>query len=315
MLIDQVDIEVKAGKGGDGAVSFRHEKYVEKGGPDGGDGGNGGDVILKCAQNVDSLRYFSQQKEFSAQNGANGAKNKRHGKNGENLTLSVPPGTQVIDLRTNETIADLKFPCETFVVAKGGRGGLGNVHFASATHQTPREFKPGEQGQERKIRLEMKMIADVGLIGLPNAGKSTLISIISSARVKIADYPFTTLEPNLGAVSYDDKSFIVCDIPGLIEGASEGKGLGHKFLKHIERTNVLVHLIDATSQNAKSDYQKIRKELENFSKKLTQKKEIIVLTKIDLVSKLPDNFKYDLAISAATGKNINQLISLILKNI
>ncbi|OQA53288.1 MAG: GTPase Obg [candidate division WS2 bacterium ADurb.Bin280] len=315
MLIDQVDIEVRAGKGGDGAVSFRHEKYVEKGGPDGGDGGDGGDVILKCAQNVDSLRFFSHQKEFSAQGGGNGAKNKRHGKNGENLILTVPPGTQVIDLETNKQIADLKKCDDTFVVAKGGKGGLGNVHFASATHQTPREFKAGERGEEKKLRLEMKLIADVGLIGLPNAGKSTLISAISSARPKVADYPFTTLEPNLGVVSYDDKSFIVCDIPGLIEGASEGKGLGHKFLKHVERTNVLVHLIDATSADTKSDYQKIRKELENFSNKLTQKKELVVLTKADLVSKLPKDFKYDLAISAVSGKNIKQLICKILENI
>lgn len=313
MLIDQVEINVKSGNGGDGVVSFRHEKYIEKGGPDGGDGGDGGDIIIFSAPNVDSLRSFNHQKDYKAQSGDAGGKNKRHGKNGEDMTLSVPPGTVVTDKNTGEMLCDLKKAGEKFVVAKGGKGGLGNVHFATSTHQTPREFKAGEKGQQKDLVLEMKMIADVGLVGLPNAGKSTLISAISNARPKIADYPFTTVEPNLGVVSYDDKSFIVCDIPGLIAGASSGRGLGHKFLKHIERTRILVHLIDATSENIEEDYRTIRKELESFSKKLLNKKEIIVLTKIDIAQKMPEDFKYDLAISSASGKNIDSLIKAILK--
>lgn len=315
MLIDEVKINVKAGRGGNGAVSFRHEKYVNKGGPDGGDGGDGGNIIIKSQGNADSLNEYKHQKNYSAENGQAGARNKRHGKNGQDLTLIVPPGTIVSDLATNRVLVDLGKGEKEFVVAKGGKGGLGNVHFATSTHQTPREFKPGEAGEELDLKLEMKMIADVGLIGLPNAGKSTLISTISNARPKIADYPFTTLEPVLGVTNYSNKSFVVCDIPGLVEGAAGGKGLGDKFLKHIERTKVLLHLIDSTSTNPERDYQTVRKELTEYSESLSNKKELIILTKIDACQKMPTGFKYDLAISSSAHKNIDKLLELIAKQI
>lgn len=312
MLVDEVKINLEAGRGGDGAVSFRHEKYIDKGGPDGGDGGDGGNIIIECRGNVDSLNTYKHQKDYSAENGSAGSRNRRHGKNGADLLLFVPPGTVIENLETRETLCDLKKPGDSFLAAKGGKGGLGNVHFATPTHRVPREFKPGEPGDKVDIKLEMKMIADVGLIGLPNAGKSTLISAISNARPKIAGYPFTTIEPVLGMVAYDDKSFVVCDVPGLIEGAAHGRGLGDKFLKHIERTKLLVHLIDPTAGNVAESYKAIRKELELYSKELTRKEEIIVLTKSDLNIEVPSDFKYDLFISAATGSNINELIKLII---
>lgn len=315
MLVDNVEIFVKAGNGGNGAVSFRHEKYIDKGGPDGGDGGKGGDIIIECRGNVDSLNSYKHQKNYKAEDGDAGSRNQRYGKNGKDLILFVPAGTIVKDRETGKELCDLKQIGESFIAAKGGKGGLGNVHFATSTHRTPREFKPGDPGEEAFVNLEMKMIADVGLIGLPNAGKSTLISVISNAHPKIAGYPFTTLTPVLGVVNYDDKSFIACDVPGLIEGAAKGKGLGDKFLKHIERTKILVHLIDATSENPERDYKSIRQELGEFSKNLLEKKEIIVLTKIDLVEKLPEKINYDLAISAAGNKNINKLIQLILSKL
>ena len=311
MLVDEAKIHIKAGRGGDGAVSFRREKYVPRGGPDGGDGGDGGSVIIECSDHVHTLSDYLRQKKFEAESGARGGRAQRHGKSADDLILRVPPGTIIEDLKTNELIFDFTKSGEKVIVAKGGRGGLGNVHFKSATHQAPREFKPGTPGEEEDLKLTLKLIADVGIIGLPNAGKSTLISAISSARPKIAEYPFTTLEPNLGAVDFHDKKFVVCDIPGLIEGASKGRGLGHKFLRHIERTKNLVHLIDATSQNPKRDYKTIRDELKNFSADLSKKGEIIVLTKSDLIKEPPVNFKYDLAISAATGSNVNKLLNLI----
>jgi len=349
MLVDEAEITVRAGKGGDGIVSFRHEKYVPKGGPDGGDGGDGGNVVMQAANNIHTLSDYARIKKFAAEDGVNGGKQKRRGKSGQDLILKVPVGTVIFDLETKRKIADLNSEGKKIVIAHGGKGGLGNVHFASPTHQTPTEFKPGEEGEERKLRLVLELIADVGIIGLPNAGKSTLLSVISSARPKIADYPFTTLEPVLGAVQYHDKKFIACDIPGLIEGASEGKGLGHKFLKHILRTRILVHLIDATSPDPQKDYQTVRTELEKFAPSLALKKEIVVLTKIDLVNlakdyshhpiskdynkdetahkqketpttpdkvgELPKRFKYDLAISAATNKNIKALLDKIVQNL
>jgi len=311
MLIDEALIKVKAGKGGDGAVSFRREKYVARGGPDGGDGGDGGDVIIKCSEDVHTLTDYLRVKEFGAENGQNGGKARRSGKSGEDLILKVPPGTMIYDSDKKKLIGDLHSKDDSITVAKGGRGGWGNVHFKNATNQTPRFANPGTQGEQFKLKLELKLIADVGIIGLPNAGKSTLISVISSARPKIADYPFTTLEPCLGVAGFKNKQFVACDIPGLIEGASQGKGLGHKFLKHIERTKIIVHLIDATGENLEKNYRTIRQELEKFSPKLTHKKEIIVLSKIDLINKLPKNFKFDLAISAATRKGIKELISRI----
>lgn len=312
MLVDEVIINVKAGRGGDGAASFRHEKYVDKGGPDGGDGGNGGNIIIECKDNVDSLNPYKHQKNYDAENGGAGSRSKRHGKNGGDLILTVPPGTIVSNNKTDEIIVDFKKNGQQFTVAKGGKGGLGNVHFATPTHRVPREFKPGEFGEEFELKLEMKMIADVGLIGLPNAGKSTLISAISNAKPKVADYPFTTIEPILGVVNYDDKSFVVCDVPGLIEGAASGRGLGDKFLKHIERTKILVHLIDSTSVDPGKDYKSIREELGKYDKSLLDKKEIIVLTKTDLNPNFDKKIKYDLAISAASRNNLDKLIQLII---
>jgi len=315
MLVDEAKIKITAGRGGDGAISFRHEKYVDRGGPDGGDGGDGGDIIFQASNRTNTLTDFERLREYKAGNGQPGSKNRRHGKNGQDLILYVPVGTIIHDLKNNSKVADLKKEGDKVVAVEGGKGGLGNVHFATATHQTPREAKPGEPGCEKDLYLVLKLIADVGLIGLPNAGKSTLISVVSNAKPKIASYPFTTLEPILGVVSYDGKSFVVADIPGLIEKASEGKGLGHKFLRHTERTKVLVHLIDSTSDNLEKDYKIIRNELEKFSPELSRKKEVIVLSKIDLIDKFPKKFKYDFAISSATGKGINQLVAGILKNI
>lgn len=288
MLTDEAKILVTAGKGGDGAISFRREKYVPKGGPDGGDGGKGGDIYLICSGNTHTLTDYARKKEWRASNGENGRSKKQTGKNAEDLLLPVPPGTvaklksQMSNVKTAEEITiDILEIGRKILVARGGRGGWGNVHFATAVHQTPFIAKRGLLGEEKEISLELKLIADVGLIGLPNAGKSTLLSHISNARPKIAAYPFTTLEPNLGVARYHDKEFVVADIPGLIEGASRGKGLGVKFLKHVERTKTLVHLVDINSTDIEKDYQVIRGELNAWSKTLASKHEIIVLNKAD----------------------------------
>ena len=279
MLTDEAMITIKAGKGGDGSASFLREKYRPKGGPDGGDGGKGGDVYFEVDPSTHALSTFTSKKYFKAENGENGRNKKQTGKSAEDLYLKVPPGTLV---KENETIlADLTQLNQVYKAARGGKGGLGNVHFKSATNQAPKQTTQGGPGEEKNITLELKLLADVGLVGLPNAGKSTLLSVISNARPKIADYPFTTLEPNLGVVNFQDKSFVVADIPGLIEGASKGKGLGIKFLKHLERTRVLVHLLDINSQDLYKDYTSIRKELEVWNKELTQEKELVVLNKID----------------------------------
>ncbi len=313
MLVDEAIIDVEAGKGGDGAVSFRREKFIDKGGPDGGDGGRGGNIILVSSTDLNTLNDFARLKHFKAESGENGAKAKKYGAKGDDLILKVPVGTIISNSKTKEFIFDFNRPNEEFVIAKGGKGGLGNFHFRSATNRVPREFEPGEEGEKKKIKLELKMVADVGIIGLPNAGKSTLISVISKAKPKVADYPFTTIEPNLGVARFHDKTFTVCDIPGLIEGASEGKGLGMKFLKHVSRTRILVHLIDATSNDYQKDYQTIRQELGKFDKSMLEKKEIIVLSKIELQPKVDQNFKYDLAISSVTGQNIDKLLEKIAK--
>jgi len=316
-MTDEAIIRVSAGKGGDGLVSFRREKYVPKGGPDGGDGGDGGDVFIICDDNTHTLSEFSRKKEWRAEDGQNGKKKRQKGKNGQDLQLRVPRGTVIKD--QNEVIYDLTKTDERVLVAKGGRGGWGNVHFASATHQTPLFAQKGEPGEAKTLKLELKLIADVGLIGLPNSGKSTLLARISNARPKIANYPFTTLEPNLGVVRFHNREFIAADIPGLIAGASQGKGLGDRFLRHIERTRVLVHLIDINSSQIVQDYQTIRQELALWSRDLLRKKEIVVLSKADTLDSqtaakigrtmAKELNKKVLLISAVSGKGMAELLS------
>lgn len=316
MLTDEATIRVSAGNGGDGLVSFRHEKYVPKGGPDGGDGGDGGDIFITCDDNTHTLSDFARKKEWRAEKGVNGKPKRQKGKDGEDLHLRVPRGTV---LKIDEKIMhDFTKIGEQVLIARGGRGGWGNVHFASATHQSPAYAKKGEPGEAKTLKLELKLIANVGIIGLPNSGKSTLLARISNARPKIADYPFTTLEPNLGVVRFHNKEFIAADIPGLIEGASKGKGLGDKFLRHTERTTVLVHLIDINSAHIVQDYKIIRQELGEWSKELLRKKEIVVLSKADtmddkaaakigeIIAKELD--KKVLIISAVSGLGIEELL-------
>lgn len=280
MFVDSVELVLKAGDGGRGAVSFRHEIYVDKGGPDGGDGGDGGDIVLAATTNQDTLASYRYKKEMRASNGGDGSKQKRHGKNGQDLRLSVPVGTQVITSE-GEIVADLLEDGQEAIVAYGGKGGYGNAHFTSSVRQAPRVAEKGELGEELAVRLELKMIADIGLVGLPNAGKSTLLASISNARPEIANYAFTTLVPNLGVVDIDSTTLLVADIPGLIEGASSGKGLGDEFLRHIERTAVLVHLIDAYSDDVAEAYTTITNELAQYSKDLSKKPQVVVLTKVE----------------------------------
>jgi GTP-binding protein len=284
MFIDYVEIEIEAGKGGDGAVTFRREKYVPKGGPSGGNGGHGGNVILQTDNNLYTLLDFNYKSKYQAQPGAAGANSLKDGKNGDDVIIKIPVGTIVKNLVTDEIIVDLDQPGINYTIAKGGRGGKGNSNFATPTNQTPRFAEKGKLGDALKVGLELKLIADIGLVGFPNAGKSTLISVISAAKPKIADYPFTTLEPNLGIVRYKDyKSFTVADIPGIIEGASEGKGLGLQFLRHIERTRILLFIIDITSENPQKDFDILLNELKSYSPLLVKKKKIIALSKADLV--------------------------------
>lgn len=282
MFVDKVKVQVIAGKGGDGKVSFRHERAVAKGGPDGGDGGKGGDVVLIVSNNQNTLAQFRYQKLLKAQDGQAGDNAKKHGKNGRDLLVELPVGTVVLD-KNSQTIADLTKPEQKTIIAKGGKGGFGNAHFTSSTRQVPKIAEKGESGENFEFTLELRMIADVGLIGLPNAGKSSLLTAISNARPEIADYPFTTLIPNLGVVDVDKQAILVADIPGLIEGASVGKGLGDEFLRHVSRCSVLVHLIDINSNDIAKDYKTIREELKLYSPDLAQKPEIIAITKIELL--------------------------------
>jgi GTP-binding protein len=279
MFVDKAQVKVFAGRGGDGAVSFRHEIYVDKGGPDGGDGGKGGDIVFIADRNQNTLAEFRFTPELKAKPGQNGAKRRKHGKNGEDLIVPIAVGTQVI--KDGRLIADFTVEGQKFVVARGGDGGFGNAHFVSSTRQTPRVAEKGEPGDEYELTLELKLIADVGLLGLPNAGKSTFLSVTTNAKPEVADYAFTTLTPHLGVADIDDGSLLIADIPGLIEGASSGKGLGHEFLRHIERTGVLLHLIDAYSNDIGADYKTIRKELENYSKELAARPEVIAITKTE----------------------------------
>ncbi len=319
-FIDKVEVSVAAGDGGNGRMSFRQEKFVSKGGPDGGDGGKGGDVVLVASRNQNTLARFRFQKDLQAQPGGAGDKQRKHGRNGEDLLVDVPVGT--VAFRADGTVvADLAEDGMQVVIAKGGRGGFGNAHFVSSVRQAPKFAEKGEQGETYMARLELKMIADVGLVGLPNAGKSTLLARTSNARPEIADYPFTTLTPNLGMVTVDkDHSLLVADIPGLIEGASAGKGLGHEFLRHIERTAVILHLIDAYDEDVTKAYQTVRDELKSYDAALLERPEIVALTKVegldeeivdDLMQQLRRVIAHDTplyAISAQAGAGLKNLL-------
>jgi len=281
-FLDQVKIYIKAGNGGDGSPSFRREKFIEHGGPDGGDGGKGGSIILKAEQNLNTLIDYRYQQHHKAKRGDNGSGQNRTGKNGESLILKVPLGTQVFEEDNKTLIYDFIKIGEEFIAANGGKGGLGNTRFKSSTNRTPRKFTKGSLGEEFTIWLQLKTIADIGIIGLPNAGKSSLLAAITNANPKIANYQFTTLNPNLGVASYDNKEITIADIPGLIEGAHKGTGLGIQFLKHVERCKTLLHMIDITNPNIKKSYNQIKNELKNYNAKLSKKKELIVLNKTDL---------------------------------
>lgn len=283
MFYDQVKINVTAGHGGKGGVYFRREKFIPFGGPSGGDGGKGGDVVLSVSHHLNTLYHFSHKKEFVAANGEPGRNKDRYGAGGADLVLEVPPGTVVFDAETGEALADLVEVGQRAVVAQGGRGGRGNIRFASATDQAPRIAENGDPGDARQLRLELKLLADVGLVGMPNAGKSTLLSVTTAAKPAIADYPFTTLQPNLGVVALSlNETFVMADLPGLIEGASEGKGLGHEFLRHIERTRVLIHLLDGAALDPLEDFETINAELAAFGHGLTGKPQIVVINKLDI---------------------------------
>ena len=320
-FLDEVRVQVKAGDGGNGCLAFRREKYVPRGGPSGGDGGRGGDVTLVADEHENTLLKYRFNPEHKAQRGRHGEGSNRTGAEGESIELKVPVGTVVYDESTGEQLHDFTQPGERFLIARGGRGGRGNARFATSTHQAPTEHEPGRPGQERRLRFELKLLADVGLVGFPNAGKSTLISRISAARPKIADYPFTTLEPNLGVVQLPDyRSYVVADIPGLIEGAHEGHGLGIQFLRHIERTRLLAHLVDVSETSGRDpveDFDIVMKELASFSEKLAAKPMIVIATKMDAaqdpsrVERLRDHVRERgldfFEISSVTGQGIEAL--------
>jgi GTP-binding protein len=324
-FIDEALITVQSGDGGRGCVSLRREKYVPRGGPDGGDGGKGGDVILKSSLRRRTLYPFQFKRQFKAQKGAHGQGKQKTGRNGQDLIIEIPPGTLVKDAATGEIIKDFTTAGESFTVVKGGRGGLGNAHFKTSTNRTPRYAQPGEAGQIRELKLELKLLADVGIIGLPNAGKSTLISVMSSAAPKIANYPFTTLTPTLGVVETDwGDPFVVADIPGLIEGAHQGAGLGTQFLRHIERTRILIHLIDAGDidpKHPRRHFKTVNRELTSFNPQLTEKPQIVALNKMDLPG-APEAAEAFVAaldpepvflISAKENRGIKRLLSRIIE--
>lgn len=325
-MFDKAEIGVKAGDGGNGAVGFRREKFVPFGGPDGGDGGSGGDVVIRADGAVDSLRRYRQKRSYRAENGRNGGGNRKHGRNGEALVLAVPPGTVVMaDLNDGASflIADLEKSGGEATVVRGGRGGWGNTHFTSSTNQAPHIAQRGETGEEQTIRLEMRLIADVGIIGYPNVGKSTLLASASAAKPKVASYPFTTIEPVLGVVEIDLESFVLAEIPGLIEGAHRGRGLGYDFLRHAMRTKILIHLISGDSESPFDDMMRVNEELSLFDPYLAQKPQIMALNKIDLpeVQERLDGIKSEMSgagikahyISAATGQGVSELMTEALK--
>lgn len=302
MFVDYVKVKISAGNGGNGKLSFRQEKFVDRGGPDGGDGGNGGDVIFKASNNKDTLAEFRFSRLIQAQHGEPGDQRRKHGKSGKDLIIEVPQGTSVIDLSNNQLIADLSEPNQQTIIASGGRGGFGNAHFKSSVRQAPRIAELGEKGQSIDVVLELKMVADVGIIGLPNAGKSTFLSVVSSARPEIGDYPFTTKVPNLGVADISNGSLLIADIPGLIEGASQGKGLGHEFLRHVSRCKILLHFIDSTTENITNSYQTINQELISYGQDLASKPQIVVLTKSELID--DDIFKMQVdLLNAVVPKN------------
>ena len=293
-FLDQAKIYIKAGDGGSGSASFRREKFIEFGGPDGGDGGHGGSIVFTADNNLNTLIDFRYQQHFKADKGENGKGKKKTGKSGKDLILKVPAGTQIFEEDNNTLIEDLVKPEQKIIIANGGKGGLGNVRFKSSTNRTPRKKTDGDKGESFWIWLQLKVIADIGIVGMPNSGKSSLLSVLTSAKPKIANYPFTTINPNLGVANYNNKEITLADIPGLIEGAHEGIGLGDKFLRHIERCKNILHLIDITDDNLLENYSKVRKELVKYSKKLTKKREIIVFNKIDMVSDQEINKKIDI---------------------
>jgi len=322
VFIDRAKIKIKAGDGGNGVTAFRREKFVPRGGPSGGDGGRGGDVWLESDEGLNTLLHLRYNPEHKAERGKHGEGSNRHGKDGEDIIVRVPVGTQVLDAESGELLFDFTEPNQRFLAAKGGKGGWGNAHFATPTRRAPRYHYTGRPGQEKELQLELKLIADVGLVGFPNAGKSTLISVISAAKPKIADYPFTTLEPNLGVVDLGDfRTFVVADIPGLIEGASEGAGLGDRFLRHVERTKLILHLVDVSSfsgRDSVEDYEIINRELANYSPELAERPQIVVATKIDALDEperleaLRKRAKKDrkdfFEISSVVGTGIKELV-------
>ncbi|MGO4740679.1 GTPase ObgE [Bosea sp. 2KB_26] len=317
-FLDQAKIYVKAGDGGAGCVSFRREKFIEFGGPNGGDGGRGGDVVIECVQGLNTLIDFRFQQHFKAKIGEHGMGKDRHGANGPPIALRVPPGTQVFDEDGETLIADLTEPGQRFVLCKGGNGGFGNAYFKTSTNQAPRHANPGLPGEERWVWLRLKLIADAGLVGLPNAGKSTFLATVTAAKPKIADYPFTTLHPGLGVVRVDGREMVLADIPGLIEGAHEGHGLGDRFLGHIERCRVLLHLVEGTSEHAGKAYKTVREELEAYGEGLAEKPEIVALSKVDALS--PELLKEQVArlkraakrapivLSSASGQGVDDAL-------
>ncbi|MGO4669958.1 GTPase ObgE [Bosea sp. 2YAB26] len=317
-FLDQAKIYVKAGDGGAGCVSFRREKFIEFGGPNGGDGGRGGDVVIECVQGLNTLIDFRFQQHFKARIGEHGMGKDRHGANGPPIVLKVPPGTQVFDEDGETLIADLTESGQRFVLCKGGNGGFGNAYFKTSTNQAPRHANPGLPGEERWVWLRLKLIADAGLVGLPNAGKSTFLATVTAAKPKIADYPFTTLHPGLGVVRVDGREMVLADIPGLIEGAHEGHGLGDRFLGHIERCRVLLHLVEGTSEHAGKAYKTVREELEAYGEGLAEKPEIVALSKVDALS--PELLKEQVArlkraakrapivLSSASGQGVDDAL-------
>ncbi len=325
MFIDRVKIKVKAGDGGNGVTAFRREKFIPRGGPSGGDGGVGGSLWMIADEGLNTLLHLRYNPEHKAERGRHGEGSNRYGKDGEDATVKVPVGTQVFDPETNELLCDFTEPGQKYLAAKGGKGGWGNSHFATATRQAPKYHYNGRPGGERELQLELKLLADVGLVGFPNAGKSTLISVISAAKPKIADYPFTTLEPNLGVVDMGEfRTFVVADIPGLIEGASEGAGLGDRFLRHVERTKLMLHLVDVSSLSGRdpiSDYEIINRELTNYDANLGARPQIVVATKIDALDEperldaLKKRAKKDkkpfFAISSVTSVGVKELVSAV----